>query len=84
MRDSAWIAWPIAALLGPLAEFRRHPVASVLAIVFVALLTIATQIGGAVLWVFWPLLRQLRTRLQERLGRLSNVVSFVVFKTHPP
>lgn len=79
MRDSAWIAWPIAALLGPLAEFRKHPVAGVLAISLVALLTIATQIGGAVLWVFWPLLRQVRTRLRERFGRLSIGASIVVF-----
>ncbi len=79
MRDSAWIARPIAVLLGPLPEVRRRPVTGVSAILLAALLTIATQIGGAVLWISWPLLRHVQYRLRNRMGRLSIVASMAVF-----
>ena len=66
MRGPAWIAWPVAPVLGPLPELRRRPLLGLSAILLVILLTAVTQIGGALLWISWPLLRVARGRFAGR------------------
>lgn len=54
----------LAVLLGPLRYLRRAPLSAVALILTVMLLTLVTQVGGAVLWMTLPLLERLKRRLR--------------------
>lgn len=76
---SPWIGWPLAVLSGPMIACRRRPWATILAVLLVIVLTLATQIGGAVLWVSWPLLRHVTGRLRDRSRPLAAVAATMTF-----
>lgn len=69
---------PVEALLGPLAEMllgplahaRHRPLLAVLALVAVVVLTLATQVGGAVLWLALPFMARAAGHTR-RWGRLA-------------
>ncbi len=54
----------LAVFLGPLRYLRRAPLSAVALILAVMLLTLVTQVGGAVLWLALPLLERLKRRLR--------------------
>lgn len=79
MDNLPWIRWPLAVLSGPLIAIRRRPWITILALLLVAVLTLVTQIGGAVLWLSWPLLRHVADRLKGRSRSLAAVAATTTF-----
>lgn len=77
--ESRWIRWPLAILSGPLIGFRSNPWITMFAVLLVVVLTLATQIGGAVLWVSWPLMRHVANRLEGRPRPLALTVATTAF-----
>ncbi len=55
----------ISVFLGPFWYLRRAPASAVVLLLAVMLLTLITQVGGAVLWLTLPLLERLKSRLQQ-------------------
>lgn len=79
MLRSDWAGWVVYAALGPLPAFRtRWPVA-ILGILSAILLTLATQVGGVILWLSWPLLVWTYHRLRRRAESAAMLTTATVF-----
>lgn len=79
MLRSPWVGWIVAVAMGPLAALRtRWPIA-VFGVLAAILLTLASQIGGLVLWLCWPLLTWTSRRLEGRAAPLAALASAMVF-----
>lgn len=63
-------------LAGPLFFLRRNPFKGVWLLLAVTVLTIATQVGGAILWLSLPLLERLYATVRPR-GRVLAVASSI-------
>lgn len=58
---------------------RRRPWATILVLLLVAILTLVTQIGGAVLWACWPVLSLVAGRLKDRSRTLAAIAVTTTF-----